>query len=355
MTEDREKLILQSFLYVRMKGVSLGMAELLAALQSESAGYGGDSEELLLRMLASIWCKCEADRWCLQHAFEMLQQNTNDSLPMQLPSNKSETKDSPEQTTPNQPPSDEILADVNSHKKSFGIILTRAPLESVSKADSVDLRHYYPVSRRYMRYAWHYLRRMIADGPRDIIDLEATVEQAAYRGFFLDPVLCRRERNHAHLVLILDQLGSMVPFHHFLRDLVETANDESSLGCVDVYYFYNVPGGSLYTDPFLKGEQTNIDRVLASINEFSAVLIVSDAGAARHHHELDRIVTTLEFLDILKPVTTQVAWLNPMPTERWLNTSAEVLSRHVPMFPMNQAGLSNAVDVLRGLGTYRRN
>jgi uncharacterized protein with von Willebrand factor type A (vWA) domain len=78
-------------------------------------------------------------------------------------------------------------------------------------------------------------------------------------------------------------------------------------------------------------------------------LIVCVAGAARRRHELDRVLATLECLDTLRAVTPYVAWLNPMPEVRWRSTSAEVIERQVAMFWMSPDGLSNAVDVLRGL------
>ena len=61
------------------------------------------------------------------------------------------------------------------------------------------------------------------------------------------------------------------------------------------------------------------------------------------------MLATLECLDTLRAVTPYVAWLNPMPEARWRNTSAEVIARQVAMFSMSPDGLSNAVDVLRGL------
>ncbi|MCK7582250.1 MAG: hypothetical protein MZV65_46040 [Chromatiales bacterium] len=118
---------------------------------------------------------------------------------------------------------------------------------------------------------------------------------------------------------------------------------------VEIYYFYNIPGDSLYTDALLKDEQTPLGEVLAGINEFTAVLIVSDAGAARRRHNLDRVLATLEWLKKLRAVTSQIAWLNPMPKARWQDTSAEVIARYVDMSSMDADGLSDAVDVLRGL------
>jgi uncharacterized protein with von Willebrand factor type A (vWA) domain len=234
-------------------------------------------------------------------------------------------------------------------KEAFGFIPIRATMVSHPLGDLAELRHYYPVTRRDMQYQWRYLRRMIADGPRDVLDVETTVAQTACQGFYYAPVFQRRERNHAHLVLMLDHLGSMVPFHHYLRDLAETALYDSSLGRVDVYYFYNVPGDSLYMDPLLKEHQRSLSKIEQEIGEFTAVMIVSDGGAARRHNELGRVSATLEFLNRMRTVTSYVAWLNPMPKTRWQGTSAEVISRYIAMFPMSADGLSNAMDVLRGL------
>jgi uncharacterized protein with von Willebrand factor type A (vWA) domain len=91
------------------------------------------------------------------------------------------------------------------------------------------LQAYYPISRRSMVYNWRYLRRPVPDGPQDVLDIAATVQQVARQGFYLSPVYKRRDRNDARLLLLVDQNGSMTPFHHFTCDLVETAKDESSL------------------------------------------------------------------------------------------------------------------------------
>jgi uncharacterized protein with von Willebrand factor type A (vWA) domain len=50
----------------------------------------------------------------------------------------------------------------------------------------------------------------------------------------------------------------------------------------------------------------------------------------------------------LRQVTNLMAWLNPMPAERWDGTSADILANIVPMFEMDEDGLSNAIDIVRG-------
>lgn len=349
MSDDRAERIRQVFLQLRREGLALGIDELLAALQADPAGLGGETPDELLGMLALLWCKSEAERVCLGRVWGALEAreagSPSDRQRPVEPSAEAGSKETPRKTPP-APVEKPTVADTA--REAFGVVPTRAPLLR-TRDELTELRHYYPVSRRQMRYAWRYLRRMIADGPRDVLHVAATVARTARQGFYYAPVWRRRERNHAHLVLLLDHLGSMVPVHHYLRDLAETAQYESPLGQVDVYYFYNVPGEALYADPLLTQDPISLCQLTQTINEFTAVLIVSDAGAARRHHELDRVLATLECLDTLRAATPYVAWLNPMPEARWRNTSAEVIERQVAMFWMSPDGLSNAVDVLRGL------
>jgi len=349
MSAGHQRLIQDLFLALRGDGLNLGLAELLAALRAERDGYaaGPEGTDDLPGLLALLWCKSEADRWRLYRAYEAAQQP-----PPQAPSREQEPRQNiegddgqtqePPQPQPVEPP--QTPADKG---ESFGALPTRAP-PAASMEENCPYYHY-PLSRRDMRYAWRYLRRLVADGPCDVLDVTATVERVARQGFFLAPVLCCRERNQAHLVLLLDHLGSMIPFHHYLRALADTAMNESGLERVQVYYFYNVPDTALYTDALLQKSQTPWPDVLAGLDGASAVLIVSDAGAARHHNDLDRILATLEFLDSLAAATPHIAWLNPLPAPRWRDTSAEVLARHTRMFAMDREGLSHAVDALRGL------
>jgi uncharacterized protein with von Willebrand factor type A (vWA) domain len=205
-----------------------------------------------------------------------------------------------------------------------------------------------PITRRAMVYAWRQLRRPAPDGPEDVLDVDATVERASRQGFYLAPVYRRREHNHAHVVLLVDQGGSMTPFHRFTRDLVTTATQESTLRLVDVYYFHNVPTANLFLDPHLT-EPVSWWRISAQFTADTGVLLVSDAGAARGYRRSGRIRATGDFLTRLGRQTSLIAWLNPMPRDRWSGTTARIVAGLVPMFPLEPEGLGHAVDVLRGL------
>ena len=92
-----------------------------------------------------------------------------------------------------------------------------------------------------------------------------------------------------------------------------------------------------------------MDRVLGRLHpERSAALIFSDAGAARGDLELERVRTTVAFLDALRARVRNVAWLNPMPRVRWDGTTAGEVAQLVPMFELSRRGLYGAIGVLRG-------
>ncbi|MEQ9553688.1 MAG: hypothetical protein RIM23_29195 [Coleofasciculus sp. G3-WIS-01] len=67
------------------------------------------------------------------------------------------------------------------------------------------------------------------------MDIKATVETMGRQGILLTPVLIPRRINRTDLVLMIDQEGSMVPFHRLSRQLVETA--QRGGGCDKLVYF----------------------------------------------------------------------------------------------------------------------
>ena len=245
-------------------------------------------------------------------------------------------------------PSGVATAGASGRSDGWAALPVRAPERSAPGACPAELEADGPISRRAMVYAWRQLRRPSPDGPEDVFDVEATIVRASHLGFYLAPVYRRREHNHAHLVLMLDQGGSMTPFHRFTRDLVETARHESTLRQVDVLYFHNVPTASLFLDPHLT-DPVSWSRVAAQSTADTGVLLVSDAGAARGYRRPNRVRASGDFLARLGRQTSLVAWLNPMPRDRWSGTSARIIAGLVPMFPMDSEGLGHAVDVLHGL------
>ncbi|MBD2207628.1 HEAT repeat domain-containing protein, partial [Calothrix sp. FACHB-1219] len=160
------------------------------------------------------------------------------------------------------------------------------------------------------------------------LDVLGTVKDVAKQGFFVKPVLIPAQIKYKEIVLLIDQQGSMAPFHPLCRQLVTTFKDAK------VYYFHNIPTDELYQDPkFLQGEL--VQSILARFSEeHTLVIIVSDAGAARQRTVVSRWEETVDFLKILTPKVQRLAWLNPLPRFHWQDTTAEEIAKIDPLVPM---------------------
>lgn len=206
---------------------------------------------------------------------------------------------------------------------------------------------YFPITGRQMKQSWRYLRRLIREGPPIELDVEATVKQISREGMLLHPVTSPRRVNRNELLLLVDRDGSMLPFHSLSERLTKTAMYGGRLAKAGIYYFHNCPGQYLYRDPYHQVAEP-IGEVLSTFHhDYAGVLIFSDAGAARGGFSRERLELTAEFLDRLRQQLRYVAWLNPMPRDRWTGTAGEI-AKLVPMFELSRQGLERAIDVLRG-------
>ncbi|MEH2419835.1 MAG: hypothetical protein V7K48_02475, partial [Nostoc sp.] len=213
-----------------------------------------------------------------------------------------------------------------------------------------ESNEYFPMTGRQMKQSWRYLRRFIREGPSIELDVEATVEQMSRQGMLLHPVFKPRRVNRNELLLLVDQDGSMAPFHSLSERLAETAIHGGRLGKAGIYYFHNCPSQHLYHDSYHQVAEP-ISDVLAKLHpEYAEILIFSDAGAARGTFNRERLDLTTEFLDQLRQKLRHIAWLNPLPRDRWTGTAGEV-AKIVPMFELSRQGLTQAIDVLRGKPT----
>ncbi|AUB37288.1 hypothetical protein COO91_03226 [Nostoc flagelliforme CCNUN1] len=207
---------------------------------------------------------------------------------------------------------------------------------------------YLPVTQRQMKQMWRHLRRLTKEGIATELDIEATVNQIGCYGMMLEPVLSPARVNRTELLLLIDQDGSMVPFHSLSVRLGHTASRGGQLGAAGIYYFHNCPVGYLYHDP-LHQKAEPIENIFARLRQNRVVaLIFSDAGAARGGLNSERIEFTEAFLKQLKQHVRYVAWLNPIPKKRWLGTTAGEIAASVPMFEATREGLDSAINALRG-------
>ena len=218
---------------------------------------------------------------------------------------------------------------------------------SEKPSSQASISTYLPITQRKMKQCWRYLRQMVRSGLATELDIKATVQQVGKTGLLLSPVLIPRRVNLVKALFLIDTGGSMTPFHSFGQRLNSTAKQGGRLGRVDTYYFHNCPIDYVYEDA-ARLKARAIDSIISELHQNQSVIIIfSDAGAARGRLSHTRYNFTKQFTASLNLSAFRIVWLNPMPKERWANTTAERISRLVSMFSIDRNGLESAIDALR--------
>ncbi len=200
----------------------------------------------------------------------------------------------------------------------------------------------FPMTERKIRRSFNYLRLPVRQGNLTEVDIDATVDKIGEDGFLITPVMITQRINRAEVLLLVDVSNSMIPFFLVSQLLVDNLQG-TKLGKAEVYYFRNCPGEYLFYHPQNPGGKLT-SEVLAKLHQQrTVVLIISDAGAARGGINDQRIELTKDFLDELYGCVRQVAWLNPVPENRWRGTSAQSISQLVKMYDLDNSGLVAAV------------
>lgn len=236
----------------------------------------------------------------------------------------------------------------------------------------------YPLTAREVAQAWRRLRRPVRSGPAIELDIAATVDQRSRLGVAAPPVVVPRRRNTARLLLLIDRHGSMTPFHNYVDHVVAAIRDAGRIDNVFPVYYHDLPSGNpdrsaldevadpfrpdldlvlplvrpmhdgrVYEDPGLTAPRS-LAYTLEHITDATAVLIISDAGAARRHFDIVRLLDTVAMLKAIIARASTVAWLNPVPHEFWWRSTADQVARYIPMYPFTRQGLYQTVDTLRG-------
>ncbi|MEG4285087.1 hypothetical protein QUB68_18335 [Microcoleus sp. A006_D1] len=215
---------------------------------------------------------------------------------------------------------------------------------------TVKPNDYLPVTEPQMVQGWYNLKRSIRMGTRLELDVDATIEQTKRQGKLVLPVMSPRRLKYNSLLLLIDQRGSMQPFHVLSRQLVATAQQTGCLTSESCYYFHNYPHDELYCDSQFNTE-IPLEQVIAGLSsQHTVVLIFSDAGAARRDYTPRRIRETQSFLERLKREVKTIVWLNPIPTKSaWEDTTAGEIakSKIMQMFPADSKGFQRAIEVLQ--------
>ncbi|MGK7941762.1 MAG: formylglycine-generating enzyme family protein, partial [Crocosphaera sp.] len=300
----------------------------------------------LKRLCQALWVKSLEQKQKFNEAWEQmlqLQQEidleinrykiVNNKNKNQTPINPNQSKSDGERTPisepTNQPPfPPSSPPQLNTKDSQIGTAIeTRKKWTSLPKNNP----DYYPIGIEKLQESWEQLHPLPLESPRREWDIKSTVIEAAKQGFFQRVIYKKKQLYRREIVIIIDRSDSMIPFAGFARILLKSWQDATS------YYFDNVITEDVLTSK--KGwDSQSLNRTLLNYtSESTSCLIFSDAGAARKRYVEERFSETENMIRRLTRRFSRVAWLNPLPYQRWFCTTAldiADLSEDIPNFAM---------------------
>ena len=167
------------------------------------------------------------------------------------------------------------------------------------------------------------LRKLAPSGPRDQLDIDATIHESARNGGEIDLVFKRDLLDRIEVVLLIDNGGtSMLPHVELTRLLFAKVRDR--VRRCHTYFFHNTIYGSVYKDPQRRRPLPTAELLRRS--QDTRVLIVGDASMAPEelvypsgsiYFGEEEGEASLRWLERLRDRFRHAAWLNPIPKELW--------------------------------------
>jgi uncharacterized protein len=222
------------------------------------------------------------------------------------------------------------------------------------KREFKNLDNNVELGTRNIKVALRRLRRFARDGAADELDLNATIEGTARRGW-LDIQMRAERRNAIKLLLFLDIGGSMDPFIKLCEELFSAATSEFKN--LEFFYFHNCLYEGVWKDNRRRfSERLPTWDILHKYGHDYKVIFVGDAsmspyeiiqpgGSVEHFNE----ETGAQWMQRITSTYPAAAWLNPVPEKQWGYTkSIKVMQELMEdrMYPLTISGLDDAMREL---------
>ncbi len=214
---------------------------------------------------------------------------------------------------------------------------------------------------RQIGLALRRLRKLDKDEGPEELDIDETIDSSARNAGEIDLVFRPPKRNRIKLLLLIDVGGSMDPHTLLCERLFSAAHKANHFKKFEFKFFHNCVYENLYTDiSRWKGEPTS--RILKRLDHTWSVCLVGDAwmspyelthtgGAIDYYHSNQ--VTGLDWLRKFRDRCPKSIWLNPEPRRIWNAPTIHLIRQVYPMFELTIDGLTEGIDVLRGIRPNR--
>ncbi|MFZ7125554.1 MAG: vWA domain-containing protein [Desulfobacterales bacterium] len=212
-----------------------------------------------------------------------------------------------------------------------------------------------PLKATMMREAMKRLRHLVPAGPKDRLDVDATLYQTMKNAGEIELVFDRDLRDRLKVILAIDNGGwSMDPYVPLVQALFDQARD--LFKDLKTYYFHNTVYDVLWKDPTRYREPQSLEA-MAGFDPETRMFFVGDASMAPYElmaaegsiYVKERSgQPSIERLRFLARSFPKSVWLNPVPVRMWEYTPTISRIREVfPMFELTVDGIEAAVSHLQ--------
>lgn len=211
-----------------------------------------------------------------------------------------------------------------------------------------------PLTQSQVGEALKRLRNMVPSGPRDQVNVEATLRQTLKNAGEIEIMFDRSLRDRLKVMLFIDNGGwSMDPYVDVVQTLFDYAR--SQFKEVRTYFFHNTIYDTVWEDPHRYRKPVRIQDFTRKDPE-TRLIFVGDASMAPYElmarngaiHIQDRSGRpSIENLKFLADIFSRSVWLNPVHPRMWGYTaSINLISQIFPMYALSLDGLEEAVTAL---------
>jgi uncharacterized protein with von Willebrand factor type A (vWA) domain len=211
-----------------------------------------------------------------------------------------------------------------------------------------------PLTQSMMGEALKRLRNMIPTGPKDQVNIDATIYQTMKNGGEIEIVFDRSLKDRLKVILAVDNGGySMDPYVLVVQTLFDYTR--AQFKDLKTYFFHNTIYGTLWADPARYKKPQPIDEFVRFAPE-TRFIIVGDASMAPYelmaadgsiHLEERSGRPSIECLKFLAKTFPHSVWLNPITAAMWGYTrTINVIGDIFPMFELSIDGLEKAISHL---------
>ncbi len=212
-----------------------------------------------------------------------------------------------------------------------------------------------PLTEAMMGEALKRLRHMVPSGPRDQVNVDATIYQTMKNGGEIEIVFDRDLKDRLKVILAIDNGGwSMDPYVKIVQTLFDYAR--AQFKDIRTLYFHNTVYDALWEDPTRYKQPLRLEELASRFAPETRLILVGDASMAPYElmaREGSIYIQersgepSIRRLQFLADTFDKTVWLNPVPRRMWDYThTIDAIRGIFPMFELSIDGLEGAVNHL---------